>query len=60
MLLPLLSVVLMALPRANAAMARAAVEDSLRCAPTERRIEIAAADDPRPRFASDEQLQYSA
>jgi hypothetical protein len=60
MLLPLLSAVLVALSRTDAGTIRAASEDSLRCAPTERRVEIAAADDPRPGFAADEQLQYSA
>ena len=60
MLLPLLSVVLVALSRTDAGFIGATSEDSLRCAPHERRVEIAAGIDPRPGYASDEQLQYSA
>jgi hypothetical protein len=60
MLLPLLSAVLVALSRTDAGSIGATAEDSLRCAPGERRIKIAADFDPRPGYASDEQLQYSA
>jgi len=60
MLLPLLSAVLVALSRTDAGSNRALSEDSLRCAPSERRIEIAAGADPRPGYASNEKLQYSA
>jgi hypothetical protein len=63
MLLPLLSAVLVTLARTNAGATRAASEDSLRCAPGERRVEIAAAtiaDGRRPVFADGEQLVYSA
>jgi hypothetical protein len=60
MLLPLLSAVLVAFSSTNAGAIRAASEDSLRCAPGERRIEIAGGADPRPGYASDEQLVYSA
>ncbi|HEY2163124.1 MAG TPA: DUF3108 domain-containing protein [Gemmatimonadaceae bacterium] len=60
MLLPLLSAVLVAFSSTNAGAIRAASEDSLRCAPGERRIEIAAGADRRPGYPSDEQLVYSA
>ena len=60
MLLPFLSAALLAFSRTDSRALRASAEDSLRCAPGERRIEIAAAADPRPGYASNEQLQYSA
>jgi len=60
MLLPLLSAVLVALSRTGAGSIPVPSEDSLRCAPGERRVEIAAGVDPRPGYASDEHLQYSA
>jgi hypothetical protein len=53
MLLPLLSAVLVALSRTDAGSIGATAEDSLRCAPGERRIKIAADFDPRPGYASD-------
>ncbi len=51
---------LVAFSRTDAGSTGVASEDSLRCAPGERRVEIAAGIDPRPGYASDEQLQYSA
>lgn len=60
MLLPFLSAALLAFSRTDSRALRASAEDSLRCAPGERRIEIATAADPRPGYASNEQLQYSA
>jgi uncharacterized protein DUF3108 len=60
MLLPLVSAALLTLSRTDSGAIRASAEDSLRCAPGERRIEITAAADPRPGYASNEQLQYSA
>lgn len=60
MLSSLLSAMLLAIPRTNPGPIRAASEDSLRCASGERRIEIAAAADPRPGYPSNELLQYSA
>jgi hypothetical protein len=60
MLLPLLPVVLLALPPTNPGAIRGTSEDSLRCAPNERRVEIAAGIDPRPGYPSNEQLEYSA
>jgi hypothetical protein len=62
MLLPLLSAVLVTLSRANAGTA-GALEDSLRCAPGERRVDVSAvapAEGVRPAFSGGEQLQYVA
>jgi len=60
MLVPLLFGVSMVLASTSAGAARATPEDSLRCAPSERRIEISGAEDPRPGFAANERLEYSA
>jgi Protein of unknown function (DUF3108) len=63
MLLPFMSAVLVTFAKPNAGAGLTAPEDSLRCAPGERRIEVAAppaAEGPRPAFAGGEQLQYSA
>lgn len=64
MLLPLISAVLLTLARTHASAFRATPEDSLKCAPGERRIEISSAipqpESLRPLYADGEQLQYSA
>jgi Protein of unknown function (DUF3108) len=60
MLLPLLSAVFVTLARTNGGALRASLEDSLRCAPGERRIQITGTEDPRSRFSSNEHLEYSA